>query len=151
MYCQLTNLLSLIRHSRQLPLTHCRLYSFSEVDIDEISEPENNSYSDRLLHGHRIPVAKITGLNCNLLPETLTLTDQQKGLLANELETLLLFYHFHLDFPPDFPPHLRYPFILKLWNESHVPVPFGVNRIEFCEYNLATCPFPGYCNICTKK
>ena len=151
MHLHLANIISLIHHSRYHSWNRLRLLRLPNLDTDEISEPENNSYSDRLLHGHRIPVAKITGLNCNLLPETLTLTDQQKGLLANELETLLLFYHFHLDFPPDFPPHLRYPFILKLWNESHVPVPFGVNRIEFCEYNLATCPFPGYCNICTKK
>jgi hypothetical protein len=149
MYHHLENLISLIRQSRHWP--HKGLYIMPEVDPDEFSEPENRSYSDRLLGGHRIPVSRITDIDNRLLPPPDELTFQQQAILANELEILLLFFHFRLDFPGSYPTHLRYTFILKLWSEKHVPVPFGENHIVFCDYKEETCPFTGYCNICTRK
>jgi hypothetical protein len=144
----LKNLLTLIRQARQRPWPGRQLYGLPEPDMDEISEPENRSYSDRLLHGRRIPVSRITGIDFKLLPEPEKLNDQQKALLANELETLLLFYHFRLDFPAKFPMTERYPFIFELWKEKHIPVPAGENHIGFCDFDLKSCPFPQYCSIC---
>jgi len=148
MHLHLANIIPLIRQSRSRPWPQSSFYSLPYPDSDEISEPENKSYSDRQLHGRRIPVSKITGIDYKLLPEPEKLNDQQKALLANELETLLLFYHFRLDFPAKLPLSGRYPFIFELWKEKHIPVPAGENHIGFCDFNLKSCPFPQYCSIC---
>jgi hypothetical protein len=68
-----------------------------------------------------------------------------------ELESLLKFFHFYLDFPLNYPNHLRYPFIRKFWEEKHVAISFGENHIEFCEYVEEECPFPEYCSCCREN
>jgi hypothetical protein len=60
----------------------------------------------------------------------------------------LNFFNFYPDFPENYPVHCRYPFIWDLWDEERVPLSFGESHIEFCDYNLEECPFPGYCNTC---
>ncbi|MFO7868807.1 MAG: hypothetical protein R6U95_05860 [Bacteroidales bacterium] len=103
---------------------------------------------EKYVHGEEESIEKITGIEHVQLPPPKKLNQEQQTLLATELENLLQYYHFCLDFPEMYPTHLRYPFIYKLWAESHVAVSVGYVHIEFCDYDDAHCPFPGYCTNC---
>jgi len=124
------------------------LWETSKADPDDELELEDMSYVEKYLYGNEIPIPEITGIAREQLPPAEKLSQEQQALLAVELEKLLQYFHFYLDFPEGYPTHLRYPFILKFWDEKHVPLSFGENHIEFCDYNEEQCPFPGYCNTC---
>lgn len=115
--------------------------------VDEL-ELEDISYVEEFIYGTKIPIAQTTGIDCDLLPPPEKLSEAQQSTVAFELEKLLQVYNFYLDFPAGFPDNLKYPFILKFWNESHVPLSFGQNHIELCEYDETNCPFKGYCSFC---
>jgi len=109
---------------------------------------EDFSYIDEYLYGDKIPVSSITGIALELLPPADLLSNEQQALLATELENLLMYFHFYLDFPEDYPDHLRYSFILNFWKEEHVPMSIGEGHFNFCDYEEEHCPFPGYCDSC---
>ncbi|HKJ42972.1 MAG TPA: hypothetical protein VKA27_12840, partial [Sunxiuqinia sp.] len=110
------------------------LWEESKADPDDELELEDMSFVEQYIEGEKQPIADITGIAPEQLPPPEKLTAEQQGLLASELEKLLQYFHFVLDFPEKFPPHLRYSFILDFWNEEHVPLSFGENHIEFCDY-----------------
>lgn len=114
---------------------------------DEL-ELEDMSYVEKYVYGDTIPVSSITGIEHELLPPVEKLNQEQQILLAVELENLLRYFHFYLDFPENYPLYLRYPFILNFWSGEQVPLSFGENHIEFCDYDEENCPFPGYCGTC---
>ena len=120
----------------------------SKADPDNEVELEDISYVEQYLYGDKLPISEITGIATELLPSAELLSHAQQAQLAYEMEKLLNFFHFHLDFPENYPLHLRYIFIRKFWNENHVALSFGENHIEFCDYEEDNCPFPGYCNHC---
>ena len=124
------------------------IWEDSEADPDDEVELEDMSQVEKYMYGDEEPILLITGINCEQLPPAEKLSQQQQALLAVELEKLLQYFHFYLDFPENYPAHLRYPFILKFWEEKHVALSFGENHIEFCSYDEEHCPFPGYCNTC---
>ena len=124
------------------------IWEESEADPDDELELEDMSYVEKYLYGDEIPISEITGIGQDQLPPVEKLSQEQQALLAVELENLLQYFHFYLDFPKDYPVHLRYLFILKFWEEKHVALSFGENHIEFCSYDEEQCPFPGYCNTC---
>jgi hypothetical protein len=124
------------------------IWEESEADPDDELELEDMSYVEKYLYGDAIPISGITGIAQEQLPPAERLSEEQQALLAVELEKLLQYFHFYLDFPKDYPAHLRYEFIRKFWEEKHVPLSFGENHIEFCDYDVEHCPFPGYCNSC---
>lgn len=125
-----------------------KLWEESEADPDDELELEDMSYVEQYIYGEKEPIAQITGIEQGQLPPPEKLTEEQQTLLVTELERLLQYFHFYLDFPVNYPVHLRYPFILKLWEEDHVPLSFGESHIEFCDYDEENCPFPGYCQNC---
>jgi hypothetical protein len=124
------------------------IWSESEADPDNELELEDMSYIEKYVYGEEIPVAQITGIDAACLPPPEMLTEEQKALLSGELEKMLEVFHFIMDFPRNYPMHSRYSFIRNFWNEKHVLMSFGESHIEFCDYDLNECPFPGYCDIC---
>lgn len=124
------------------------IWPLSKADPDNELELEDMAFAEKNLYGKEKRISKITGIDSELLPDSSKLTSQQQARLAAELEKLLQIFHFTLDFPENYPADLRYPFILKIWNEKHVPLSFGDNHIEFCDMNDDKCPFPGYCTTC---
>lgn len=124
------------------------LWAESKADPDNELELEDMSFIEQYVEGDKLPIAELTGLAQEQLPVPERLNEQQQALLAGELEKLLDVFHFKLDFPESFPANLRYPFIRNFWAESHVPLSFGENHIEFCKYEEDDCPFPGYCTTC---
>lgn len=124
------------------------LWEESEADPDDELELEDMSYLEKYIYGDEVPISVITEIHHEQLPPAEKLTQELQALLAVELEKLLQYFHFHLDFPDDYPSHLRYAFIRKFWEEKHVALSFGENHIEFCDYEEEHCPFPGYCNTC---
>ncbi len=125
-----------------------KIWMESESDPDDELELEDMSHVEKFIYGEKNPISEITGIATELFPPEEKLDQGQQALLASEMEELLIFFHFYLDFPKNYPPHLRYAFIRKLWDEEHVALSFGENHIEFCDYNQEQCPFPGFCNIC---
>jgi len=123
------------------------IWEESEADPTNELELEDISYLEQFL-GEAKRIADITGIDTNLLPPAENLTQKEKALLSRELEKLLLHFNFVPDFPKKYPYHLRYPFLLDLWDEEHVPLSFGESRIEFCDFDEENCPFPGYCDVC---
>lgn len=121
---------------------------WGNADPEDEVELEDMSYVEKYMYGEEELISEITGIDAIMFPPPEKLTDAQKTLLSVELEKLLLNYSFVLDFPEAYPSHLRYPFIRNFWSESHVPLTFGTNHIEFCDYEEGQCPFAGYCDIC---
>jgi hypothetical protein len=111
-------------------------------------ELKDMAYVEKYIYGEKEPIAQITGIGQEQLPAPEKLDKEQQALLATELENFMQYFYFRLDFPANYPPHLRYPFIRKFWGEEHVVLSFGENHIEFCDYEDEACPFPGYCSIC---
>jgi hypothetical protein len=126
------------------------IWEKSGAEPDNELELEDMSYVEQYVYGDEFPISEITGIEQELLPPVDQLTVPQQALLASELEKLLNVLHFFPDFPSDYPVNLRYPFLKKLWSESHVPMSFGENHIEFCDYEEDKCPFPGYCSSCAE-
>lgn len=124
------------------------LWEVSEANPDDELELEDMSYVEKYVYGDKLPISEITGIGQEQLPPDEKLTQEEQALLAIELQKLLQYFHFNLDFPKDYPAHLRYVFIRNFWNEKQVPLSFGENHIEFCDYNEANCPFPEYCSTC---
>jgi len=125
-----------------------RLWLDSEADPENELELEDMSFVEQYIAGEVEPIAEITGIECEQLPPPERLKKEQRELLATELEKLLQYFNFYLNFPAGFPAFLRYPFIRDFWSEEHVPLSFGENFIEFCDYKEGGCPFPGYCETC---
>ena len=124
------------------------LWEATEADPDNELELEDMSYVEKYLYGDAIPISGVTGIDREQLPPAEKLNEEQQALLAVELEKLLQYFHFYLDFPEDLPAHLRYPFICKFWEEKHVALSFGENHIEFCDYSEGYCDFPEHCTVC---
>ncbi|WP_372776548.1 hypothetical protein [Mangrovibacterium sp.] len=124
------------------------LWLESNVDTDDEDEVEDMAYAEQFLYGEKKPISEITGIEREKLPSPELLRPEHQAVLAQELEKLLELFHFYLDFPEGFPLDMRYSFIRDLWSESHVPLSFGENQIEFCQYEEEDCPFPGYCTVC---
>jgi hypothetical protein len=124
------------------------LWLESGADPDDEVELEDMLYAEKFMYGDEKPISDITGIDAAALPPPEKLTGEQQAMLAVELEKLLQFFHFYLDFPETYPVHMRYPFIRDIWSESFVPISFGEDHIEFCDYEEEKCPFPGYCSIC---
>jgi len=114
-------------------------------------ETANWSYSGwQYLYGEKETISSITGIDSELLPPNGVLCKSQVEILANELERILQKHHFVLDFPVNFPTHLRYEFIIRFWREEHLTFSSGENHIDFCSYHEeTTCPFGGYCIVCS--
>lgn len=111
------------------------------LDFSQIEKYERNELT---------PVSQITGIEQAQLPPAEMLNEAQQALLATELEELLDCFHLKLDFPRNYPAHLRYSFIRKFWSEEQVSVTFGTIHYEFCNYEQENCPFPGYCTTCSE-
>ena len=124
------------------------LWEISKADPTDELELEDMSHIEQYLFGEKQPIAQITTIAQEQLPPPDKLQKGQKTQLASELEKLLQYFHFYLDFPEDYPTHLRYSFIYNFWTEKHVPLSFGRNHIEFCNYEEKDCPFAGYCTAC---
>ncbi len=103
---------------------------------------------ENYLHGELVPVSVITGIATEMLPPSEKLSKQQKELLSIELEKFLQYFHFELDFPQNYPSHLRYSFIRDFWNQEHTKMRTGTSHIEFCSYEKENCPFPDHCKSC---
>jgi hypothetical protein len=122
---------------------------WDDADPENEGEMEDLSYLEEYVYGNPEKISSITGINTEFLPPPEKLNDEQAARLALELEKLLNVFHFCLDFPDEFPMHLRYPFIRDMWDEEHVPISFGESHIEFCDYDEEEyCPFEGYCDTC---
>lgn len=124
------------------------LWEESGANPDDELEQEDMSYVEKYIYGEKEPISEIIGIETEMLPPADKLSDQERALLAVELEKLLQLFHFYLDFPESFPAHLRYSFIRDFWSTEEVPLSFGENHIEFCQYEEEDCPFPGYCDNC---
>jgi hypothetical protein len=125
-----------------------KIWLDSKANPDDELELEDMSYIEQFVEGGEEPVSKITGIDKTLLPPPEKLTDDQKSVLSVELEKLLEVFHFQLEFPENYPAHLRYSFILDFWDGEQVAVSFGTIHVEFCDYNEELCPFSGYCLTC---
>lgn len=137
-----------IKQARQKVQPPHPLWLDSEADPYDVGELEDISYVEQFVYGKEVPVSEITGIDAKLLPPTERLSPNQRALLAEELEALLHHYHLHPEFPNLYPSYLKYPFLLKVWSQNQVPLSYGENHIEFCDYNVANCPFEGYCHVC---
>jgi hypothetical protein len=133
--------------TRNLKSPH-RIREETNADLTNEIDCYDISHIEKYYEGEGQYIAQITGIDPENLPPAEMLTKKQQALLAKELEQLLLTFHFVLDFPHNFPAHLRYSFIREFWNEKQVALSFGENHIEFCEYEEENCPFPGYCSTC---
>lgn len=142
-------LLEDIKQARQKVQPPHPLWLESEADPYDEVELEDLSYVEQFVYGKEIPVSEITGIDQKLLPPPQRLSMTQRALLAEELEALLHHFHLHPEFPINYPMHLKYPFLLKVWSESHVPLSYGENHIELCDFNVDNCPFEGYCTTCS--
>jgi len=125
----------------------------SDSTKDEPINDEESFYRhiedvETYLHGDEIPISETTGILPEQLPPSEKLSEKQKAQLAVELERFLEHFHFALDFPHNYPNHLRYRFIKKFWTEKHPAMQYSTTHIEFCNYEKENCPFPGYCTSC---
>ncbi|MGE4590103.1 MAG: hypothetical protein AB7E34_11110 [Acidaminococcaceae bacterium] len=122
----------------------------TEPDRDDEALLKHFQDIENYLHGEEVPISEITGILPEQLPPPEMLNESQQAQLSVELENFLENYTFALDFPHNYPNHLRYPFIRNFWTEKHIPMQCGTSHIEFCEYDETNCPFQGYCNSCNQ-
>jgi len=122
----------------------------TETDTDDEALLKHFEDVENYLHGEEVPISEITGILPEQLPPPEMLDDTQQAQLSVEIENFLEHYNFALDFPHNYPNHLRYPFIRNFWTEKHIPMQGGTSHIEFCEYDETNCPFRGYCNSCNQ-
>lgn len=121
---------------------------WESVDMKNEAEVEDIAYVEEFIYGTPEPISAITGIETDWLPLDETLTHKDKVVLVNELEALLAHYNFYPDFPEGYPDDKKYSHLRNIWDDEHVLVSFGASHIEMCEFDVNTCPFVGYCNIC---
>lgn len=130
---------------KKVPLPSERSQDF---DLEDEGELEDFQYVEQYIYGKEEPLSKIFGIERDFLPDESKLNDAQVKLLAYEIEKLWKVYHFYPVLPDNLPPRLRYRTLRDHWDKEQVFVGVGEIHIEFCDYEEAFCPFPGYCNIC---
>jgi len=118
------------------------------ADVENEAEVEDLAYVQETIYGKPEPLSIITDIETGYLPVDDVLTSDEKSLLARELEALLNHYNFYPDFPENYPDEKKYKHLRAVWNSERVHVSFGRAQIEFCDYDIKTCPFIGYCNTC---
>lgn len=109
---------------------------------------EDISHVEQFVYGEELPIEEITGIAFEKLPLPEDLDEQQKAILSKALLQLLDHHNFELDFPENYPLAMRYAFIYDFWPTEQVPLTYGANHIELCNYDQDECPFPDYCNSC---
>ena len=118
------------------------------ADVENEAEVEDLAYVQETIYGKPEPLSVITDIETGYLPVDDVLTPEQKSLLARELEALLNHYNFYADFPVNFPDEKKYKLLRAVWDSERVYVSFGRAEIIFCNFDIKTCPFIGYCDIC---
>lgn len=146
----------LTKYIKQLIMDiHESIQSIPE-EPDEESMSEEESFRKHIeaveeyIYGDPKKISLITAIARNNLPLPEQLDQEQKTLLAQELENLLHHFHFVPDFPEGFPDDLKYKFLRNIWDDKHPYVKSGGSHIEFCNYDPDHCPFPDYCNTCAE-
>ncbi len=119
-----------------------------DFDLEDEGETEDFQFVEQYMYGTSQPLSEIFGIEKIYLPNDEKLTDKQVEILACETEKLWDAYHFHPDFPEQLPSRLRYRKMREYWDDEQVFVGAGEIHIEFCDYEEANCPFPGYCKTC---
>ncbi len=121
----------------------------SEPDDEEALEMELEE-SERIINGPFERLSDIVGISRKLLPAPDRLNEGQKKQLVIELEKLLNAYNFFPDYPEKVPFDMLYEAFYKIWDDGFVRITSGQYHIEFCDYDEATCPFPGFCQFCNE-
>jgi hypothetical protein len=121
---------------------------WDDVDVNDEGLVEDMAYVEEFIYGTPQPMSKIIGIETKLLPPPHKLNDEQKATIVVEIEATLQHFNFVLEFPIDFPKHLRYKFLLEIWEDDFVAVSFGQSHIEFCDFEVESCPFPDHCKLC---
>lgn len=121
----------------------------SELDDEEALEMELEE-SERIINGPFEKLSDIVGVSKELLPAPDRLGESQKKQLVPELEILLNAYNFIPDYPDNVPAEMLYKAFYNIWDDEFVRVTSGQFHIEFCDYDEATCPFPGFCDFCNE-
>lgn len=103
---------------------------------------------ENFLHGELEKLADIVGIPLKMLPAPERINQRQKEILADELTSLLNAWNFYPDFPENLPAEMKYKALLDVWESEQTYMRSGEAHIEFCNYDPANCPFPGYCQNC---
>lgn len=130
---------------KRVPLPSLRSEDF---DHENEGETEDFQYAEQYMYGDEQPLSEIFGIEKIYLPNDKKLTDKQVEILAGETEKLWNAYHFYPDFPERLPSRSRYRKMREYWDDKQVFIGAGEVYIEFCDYEEANCPFPGYCKTC---
>ncbi|MFO8235545.1 MAG: hypothetical protein R6U04_09105 [Bacteroidales bacterium] len=110
-----------------------------------------NAYLYRSNHyGNPIKLEDIIGIPTEVLPPEHLLNNDEKAQLSRLMEELMNIWNFSPEFPEALPDYLKYKHLKKIWASEQVYLGMGINKIEFCNYNKANCPFPGYCTFCNE-
>src|SRR6056297_2238695 len=110
----------------------------------------NNLHRKNYLYGNPATLEQITSIPTNALPHPSFLANEQKEELGRLMEQLLNAWGFIPDFPESLPFYKRYKFLRGIWNTSHVYLGTGPVYIDMCSFDANNCPFPDYCNMCSK-
>jgi hypothetical protein len=110
--------------------------------IKELCQPREYHF------GNPRKIEEIAGIPKAAFPPPRLLSKEEKAELSKAMEDLLYAWGFYVDFPPKVPMYHRYWQLRKIWESEQVYTGMGINYIDVCEFNEATCPYPEHCNMC---
>ncbi len=89
--------------------------------------------------------AEHCGLKPEQFPPVERLTDEQLLIIYKAYEQLLNNWNLDADIPESLPLRRAYPILINTLHEKVEIVNDGFITIEFCPYNVPSCPFGEYC------
>jgi hypothetical protein len=120
------------------------------VDMDNKGEVEDFSHIEQYLNGPQVPLSQTVGIDLIQLPPLEKIESYGYDLVEKvyfAIIDLLEAFHYDPVFPDNLPVSLRYKTLRENWD---TPVPImteGVLGLEFCNYEVSSCPFgEEYCD-----
>lgn len=86
-------------------------------------------------------LAEIIGFDKILFPPANRLTKNQTEVLFKHLNELIEAHSFYLDLPQMLDTCIKYTLVLSILNDQFEIYIDGLTVIDFCDYDLNTCPF----------
>ena len=98
--------------------------------------------AEEFLHGDLYEMGNLFGLEKLQFPTVDRLNSKQINLFVLEFEKLWYAFNYIPDFPDGLPDTVKYKLFVDYLDYSTNHVSQGHQHIEFCSYDLESCPFP---------
>jgi hypothetical protein len=124
-----------------LQAAHRQLDETDDEEFIEETIEDMLAESELFVSGeNHIEIYKLIGFFKEQFPPSNRITSKQAKSIINALVDLLLSYNISADLPPKLPIKFTYKLLINELNSEVFISKYGMNHIEYCNYDVESCP-----------